>query len=148
MSGTSKPRVRLSMLGMPSSISRPWISSASAWWRAPATRTSGPSVYWGRTLRARSRAALRGRARSAASDSGRTSGIPHDAQKRSEPGYAAPQDGQTSASSIRHLDRHLVDAAVVDPVQRTSGSPPPASPTMSHSTPGQPAAKFTSVCDG
>ena len=37
MSGTSKPRERRSIEGTPSSSSRPWISSASAWWRAPAT---------------------------------------------------------------------------------------------------------------
>jgi hypothetical protein len=29
--------------------------------------------------------------------------------------------------------------------ERTSGAPPSASPTITHSTPGQPAAKFTSV---
>ena len=35
------------MLGMPSSSSNPWISSASAWLRARATLTSGPSAYSG-----------------------------------------------------------------------------------------------------
>ena len=35
------PRVRRSIDGTPSSSSRPWMNSASAWWRAPATRTSG-----------------------------------------------------------------------------------------------------------
>ena len=90
-SGTSKPRVRRRMLGMPSSSSMPWISSASAWLRPPATRTSSPPVYWrldlagalvrvGRAARARRgrrrRAACRSRRRSArrASTGARTGG--------------------------------------------------------------------------
>ena len=47
-SGTSKPRDRRSRLGTPSSSSRPWMNSASAWLRPPATRTSSPSAYCGR----------------------------------------------------------------------------------------------------
>ena len=43
-SGTSKPAVRRRRLGTPSSSSSPWISSASAWLRPPATRTSSPSA--------------------------------------------------------------------------------------------------------
>jgi hypothetical protein len=43
-SGTSKPALRRRMLGTPSSSKSPWISSASAWLRPPATRTSAPSV--------------------------------------------------------------------------------------------------------
>ena len=53
-SGTSKPRVRRSMLGIPSSIRMPWISWDSERFRAPATRTSLPPRYWGLTFRARS----------------------------------------------------------------------------------------------
>ena len=49
-SGTSKPPVRRTSDGTPSSSSRPWMSSASAWWRAPATRTSRPSAYCGLDL--------------------------------------------------------------------------------------------------
>ena len=56
------PTLRLSMLGMPSSSSRFWISSASAWLRPPATRTSSPRAYSGLILRARSRASRDGRA--------------------------------------------------------------------------------------
>ena len=51
-SGTSKPRIRRWTLGIPSSSSMPWISSASARLRAQATFTSWPPVYWGLTLRA------------------------------------------------------------------------------------------------
>ncbi len=36
---------------MPSSSSSPAISSASAWLGAQPTLTSGPSPYWGKTLR-------------------------------------------------------------------------------------------------
>ena len=57
-SGTSKPGLRRSTLGTPSSSSMPWIISASAWWRPPAARTSSPSVNRGSTLRARSWVAL------------------------------------------------------------------------------------------
>jgi len=41
-SGTSNPPERRIRGGMPSPSSRPSIISASAWWRAVATRTSGP----------------------------------------------------------------------------------------------------------
>ena len=43
-SGTSKPPERRASDGMPSSSSRPWTSSASAWLRTQAARTSGPSA--------------------------------------------------------------------------------------------------------
>ena len=53
MSGTSNPRERRSIDGTPSSRSSPWMSSASAWLREPATRTRSPSLYCGLILRAR-----------------------------------------------------------------------------------------------
>ena len=115
MSGTSKPRVRRSMLGTPSSSSSPWISSASAWLRAPATRTSSPSVYCGLTLRARSRGARR----AAASIAARLGVHERHPAGRAEalvaPRWAAPQDGQTSGrqpSTTSTAD--LGDAAVLD----------------------------------
>src|SRR3954465_14800691 len=103
MSGTSNPRERRSIDGTPSSRSRPWMSSASAWLRAPATRTRSPSLYCGLILRARACAADTG-----ASRSGRpayVSGIPHSAQKRSSAGAGVPHPEQTSAGSgTHHLD--------------------------------------------
>src|SRR4051794_38904857 len=43
-SGTSKPAVRRSRLGIPSSLRSAWMNSASARFRAIATRTSRPSA--------------------------------------------------------------------------------------------------------
>jgi hypothetical protein len=50
MSGTSNPAERRTVDGMPSSSRRPWTNSASAWFIAPATRTSSPSAYLGSIL--------------------------------------------------------------------------------------------------
>src|SRR5262245_2305665 len=112
MSGTSNPADRRVIDGMPSSSSRPWTSSASAWWRAPATRTRSPSLYCGLILRARSWAAVTGS--SSPVRPAWTSGMPQLRQKRSSEGCDVPQLGQTSASSAIDLD--LLDDAVVDAV--------------------------------
>src|SRR5919198_3521956 len=114
MSGTSKPAERRTIDGIPSSSSRPWTISASAWWRALATRTSSPSVNCGLILRARSRAALTG-----SSTPGRvawTSGIPQSGQNRSSGGCVEAQLGQTSGSPAIDVDLDLLDDAVVDAV--------------------------------
>src|SRR4051812_38164890 len=102
MSGTSNPALRRNMLGMPSSSSRFWISSASDWFRPPATRTSGPRAYSGLILRARSRASLGGGTSAAASSPASISGMPQSRQKSSSPsrGYPRPQLGQTSPSAV------------------------------------------------
>src|SRR3954469_50157 len=96
-SGTSKPAVRRRMLGTPSSIRMFWISSASAWLRPPAMRTSGPRVSSGRILRARSWASSR--AGSSCSPPRCTSGIPQSEQKRSSASCSSPQSGHTSGAA-------------------------------------------------
>src|SRR3954468_11216981 len=114
MSGTSKPRERRSIDGTPSSSSSPWISSASAWLREPATRTRSPSLYCGLILRARACAADTGMSMSPRP--AYVSGMPHCEQKRSSAGCGVAQLGQTSgpagASAMVQLD--LRDAAVLD----------------------------------
>src|SRR5262245_12591718 len=112
MSGTSKPAERRVIDGMPSSSSRPWTSSASAWWRAPATRTRLPSLYCGLILRARSWAALTGS--SSPDRPAWTSGMPQLRQKRSSDGCDVAQVGQTSGSAAIDLD--LLDDAVLDAI--------------------------------
>src|SRR4051794_31533732 len=112
-SGTPTPPLRLVMLGMPSSNRTPWMSSASAWCAARATRTSSPSVYCGRILRAR--AWRSGRAASCSPPPAKASGIPQAAQKRSSPSAARPHPGQTSAASAIDDQLDLGDAAVLDP---------------------------------
>ena len=141
-------RVRLSMLGMPSSSSTPWISSASAWLRARATRherrprctAAGPCARARGGPGAPPRARRRRRRRAASRRPGRS------ARRRRR---CAPQHGQTSAASaIRRPRLDLGDAAVVDPEVRA----PPARrrPGRRSATPrpASRAAKFTSVCDG
>ena len=73
------------------------ISSASAWLRPPATRTSSPRAYSGRIFRARACASLVGLLARAAESPARTSGISQRGQKRSSGGCSAAQAGQTSA---------------------------------------------------
>src|SRR5215207_5093737 len=121
MSGTSKPRVRRSIEGMPSSRRIPCTSSASAWWRAPATRTRSPSVNCGLILRARSWASLTGS--SAPVWPACTRGIPHCVQKRSSGGCAVAHCGQTSRSSVidLDLDLELLDRAVLDAIGAHGG---------------------------
>src|SRR4051794_12599795 len=116
MSGTSNPRERRSIDGTPSSSSRPWISSASAWLRAPATRTRSPSLYCGLILRARACAAETGVSRSVRP--AYVSGIPHRVQNRSSAGCRVAQLGHTSGSAARSamVELDLADAPVVDPV--------------------------------
>src|SRR3954451_11931469 len=112
-SGTSKPALRLRMLGTPSSSRMFWISSASAWLRPPATRTSGPRVNSGRILRARSWASSR--AGSSCSPPPCTSGIPQSSQKRSAVSSCTrPQAGQTSGSALDG-DVLFLHLAVRDP---------------------------------
>src|SRR3954454_8146128 len=101
-SGTSKPAVRRRMLGTPSSKRMFWISSASAWLRPPAIRTSGPRVSSGRILRARSWASSR--AGSSCSPPRCTSGMPQSEQKRSSASCSSPQSGHTSGTPGSWLD--------------------------------------------
>src|SRR3954466_10463271 len=121
MSGTSNPRERRSIDGTPSSSKRPWISSASAWLRAPATRTRSPSLYWGLILRARAWAAETGASRSVRP--AYVSGMPHCAQNRSSGGCGVAQLGQTSGpeGESATVDLDLGHAAVVDPVEPDVG---------------------------
>src|SRR4051794_24569591 len=121
MSGTSNPRERRSIDGTPSSSSRPWISSASAWLRAPATRTRSPSLYCGLILRARAWAAETGVSRSVRP--AYVSGIPQRVQKRSSAGCGVAQLGHTSGSAARSamVELDLADAPVVDPVAADLG---------------------------
>src|SRR3954449_4198955 len=97
------------MLGTPSSSKMFWISSASAWWRPPATRASGPCVNSGWILRARSCASLW----TGSPAPSRTSGMPQSRQKRSSAGCSSPHAGQASVL----LDDNLLfaDTAVLDP---------------------------------
>ena len=60
MSGTSKPRVRRRIEGIPCSSRMFWTNSASAWLRPPVTLTSSPRANWGRTFRAFSCASVVG----------------------------------------------------------------------------------------
>src|SRR5215210_7108109 len=87
----------------------PWISSASARFRPPATLTSSPSVYCGFTLRARSCASVTGPSPAAPTY---TSGMPSSGQKRSVSGKRRAQVGQASGSAAIQL--HLVDIAAAD----------------------------------
>src|SRR5437870_3870073 len=83
------------MHGMPSSSSRPSMNSASLWCWARATFTSCPCAYWGLILRARRRRALA----FSSPPEGCTRGMPHEAQKRSLPGYVRSHCGHTSSSA-------------------------------------------------
>src|ERR687898_528568 len=113
-SGTSKPALRRRMLGTPHSSSKPWISSASAWLRPPATRTRSPSVNAGSILRARPWASLSGT--SSGSAPGRTSGMPQLGQKLAPESSSRPQPGQASEpSAVDDIDLLLLHAAVRDP---------------------------------
>src|SRR5829696_5800637 len=113
-SGTSKPALRRRMLGTPHSSSKPWISSASAWLRPPATRTSSPSVRAGSILRARPWASLSGA--SSGSAPGRTNGMPQLGQKLAPESSSRPQPGQASEpSAVDDIDLLLLHAAVRDP---------------------------------
>ena len=85
MSGTSKPRVRRSVDGTPSSSSIPWMNSASVWLAAPTTRTS---VALG-VLRLDLARALRRLGR-LGGDPARDERHPAPAQKRSSVGYVPP----------------------------------------------------------
>src|SRR5687767_3908253 len=67
------------------------MNSASAWLRPPATRTSSPSAYCGRILRARLRRSL-----SATGGPPATSGIPQAGHRRALGGCEPPQPGHTS----------------------------------------------------
>ena len=100
MSGTSKPRERRSIDGTPSSSRRPWMSSASDWLRAPATRTRSPSLYCGLILRARACAAddrhLEVRA---AGVRQRHAALARRSARRA--GCGVPQPGQTSGCAAR-----------------------------------------------
>src|SRR3954470_13349118 len=114
MSGTSKPRERRSIDGTPSSSSSPWIHSASAWLRAPATRTSSPSLYCGLIFRARAWAADTGMSMS--SRPAYVSGMPQRLQNRSSAGCGVAQLGQTSGSGAMSamVQLELADASIVD----------------------------------
>ena len=89
------------------------MNSASAWLRAPATRTSWPSASCGLTFRA-----TRWRSDTCSSAPGLDSwlsGSPQARQKRSVDGYEAPQPEHTSRSaSITPQQLGLGHAAVVD----------------------------------
>src|SRR3978361_857364 len=117
MSGTSNPRVRWSADGTPSSSSSPWMNSASAWFCAPATRTSPPSAYCGLILRARSCLSVIGSLTpSVPAD---TSGMLHSLQKRASSAWGSAQLGHTSGCELTpscHFQRGLGDHAVLDPV--------------------------------
>ena len=109
------------MLGTPSSSSIPWISSASAWLRPPATRTSSPWVNAGSILRARPWASLAGS--SSGVLPGATSGVPHSGQKLSPSAPSAPQAGQASGGSVLDDEVFLLHRPVGDSPGPTFGSP-------------------------
>src|SRR3954451_7061892 len=110
-SGTSNPRERRVVLGIPSSSRSPWRNSASGWLRAPATFISGPSAYCGLILRAR---AWRSETTASPSPSAKVSGSPQDGQKRSAAGCRSPHDGHTASSE-------LDDLGAIDPVGPDDG---------------------------
>ena len=112
-SGTSKPAVRRTMLGTPSSSRSPWISSASAWLRPPATRTSSPSVYSGSILRARSWASLSGA--SSGSAPARPAACRSSSRSRSPTRRAPAAARADEPRQPRRLELLLLDPSVRDP---------------------------------
>ena len=142
------PPERRSMLGMPSSSSSPAMNSASGWFSARATFTSAPSVYCGLILRARRWRSLAAGARRRRACTSGIAAVLAEALARAD--ARARSVGHTSGSLVHHahLERDLPRPR--RPRSGSSGPPArsPASPTITHSRPGQLAAKLMSVCDG